>query len=113
MTTYQDIKDQMEVVVAKNDNIHMMTREDIFMYLAELVATSQLISDFIRDLDGEIIAVEEAAYRDNTGASVALIERIIKRKTAELVKDKNWANRQLTTLKDIRIGALAAQRSTE
>ena len=111
--TYQDIRDQISAALLKHRGVAMMNREQIFEYLAELVAISDQLIDFIRKLDRQIAETEKSTRERCDGCSAAMLAQQIKSNTSVFIADKDWANKQLAILKDLRITALAAQRTTE
>lgn len=113
MLTYQDIKELVEKTIEQGKGLYMMSRDDIFIYLANLVAVEEQIAEFLRNIETEINKVCEDLERQNPSISVAGLDRLTKKATAELVINKNWASRQMTIVRDIRITTLAAQRTAE
>ncbi len=114
MATYQELRAEMSLALAKNHSVAMMNREQIFEYLAELVLVSDSLTDFIREIDKSIHDIEiDTRTRLGGTCSAAMLNQQIKLNTSTLIADKDWANKQLALLKDLRITALAAQRTTE
>lgn len=113
MTTYQSIKKEIQTVLAQNKNLYMMNREQIFTFSAELMLISDELTEFIRDIDRSIADIEADTKEKCAGCSASMLAQTIKTNTSPLNADKDWANKQLALLKDLRITALAAQRTTE
>lgn len=113
MTTYQSIREDIKKALVKNKNLCMMTREQIFTFVAELTMISDDLTEFIREIDRNISDIEADTRARCHGCSAAMLTQTIKTNTAPLNADKDWANKQLALMKDLRITALAAQRTTE
>ena len=92
-----------------------MTREQLFDIIAELVFLSNELINFCRDLDGAIAKAEAEAFdmAASNKMNASLTALAVKRATAPFKADKEWAGKQNSLLTDIRIAALAAQRSAE
>lgn len=117
MISYPDIEIRIKDVTAKTSELAFMNKEQIFEVVAEIVAISDMLNNMIRDIDIKIseesIATTDAIRESGTKISASMIETIVKQNTAKLKADKEWADRQTKLLSELRMAALAAQRSAE
>lgn len=115
MISYQSIELRIKEVTDKTKDLAFMNKEQIFDMVAQIVAISDDLSTYIRQLDIKISEEEgkvlEKAQKYKMNASMARI--LLKQVTSSLNTDKDWANRQIQLLSEIRMAALAAQRSAE
>ena len=119
MTTYQDIELRIRTVADRTAELAFMNKEQIFEVIAEIVAISDILNNFIHDIDIEMGKIGDDMVRDNNTSSntfkmnASMMEIAIKQRTAKHKADKEWAGRQLTLLSELRMAALAAQRTAE
>ena len=115
MTTYLDIDIRIKNVAGKVSDLAFMNKDQIFDMLAEIVAISDDISTFIRDIDVQMMDIETGIveeYKDKK-VSAAMLDQLAKPKILPLKTDKKWAERQNSLLSEIRMAALAAARTLE
>lgn len=115
MRTYQDIEVDIRTLVMKSGEMAMMTREDLFNYVASLVAISDELNNFSRDMELQIANAEQAVHMQVAGTkcNASMLSLMIKNKTAPFKADKEWADKQVLLLRDLRIAALSAKRDGE
>lgn len=117
MSSYQDIEMRIREVSEKTTRLAFMTKEEIFEMVAEIVAISDMLNNMIRDIDIEIseVSLETTDLIRESGKkmSASMIDIIVKQNIAKLKADKEWADRQTKLLSELRMAALAAQRSSE
>lgn len=115
MTSFQDIEPQVKLVIEQSRSLYTMSREQIFLFLADVAAISDKINDTLRDIDIEIGQATSRVHDNLSGQKVtaALLECYTKNATAELVAQREWGKNQLSLMNSLRIAALAAQRSSE
>lgn len=115
MTTFQDIEPKMLDMASRMNELAMMNRDQIFEFIANIVALSDELNRFVRDLDLKVAQVEketfDMAVQHKMNASMATLA--VKQSTSAIKADKDWANKQIGLLSEMRIAALAAQRGTE
>lgn len=115
MTTYQSIEVRIREVSGKTGELAFMNKEQIFNVLSTIVAISDELSTFIRDLDLEISNTESKVVASAAGEKItaSMLSLKVKSAVAPLKADKEWAERQIDLLSELRMAALAAQRSAE
>lgn len=115
MTTYQDIEPKILEMVERTTKLAFMTREEIFDTISAIVALSDELNRYTRQLDLKIAEAERTAFDSalEKKLSAALTSQAVKQSTSALRADKDWANKQISLLSEIRIAALAAQRGAE
>lgn len=115
MRTYQDIEKDIRTVADQTAQMAFMNKEQIFAVLAMLISLSDELNSFMREIDLKIADAEKEARDSMKGQKItaSLLELMTKQYAAPLKADKAWADRQLNLLRDLRIAALAAQRSAE
>lgn len=115
MTTYQDIQPKIQMLTEQSKRLALMTRDEIFQLISELILLSDELNIFVRDLDLQIAKVENEAFEkaraEKMNASMATIA--MKNAVAPYKLDKEWATKQNSLLNELRIAALAAQRGAE
>ena len=89
----------------------MMNKEEIFFFISKLAFLSDELNNFMREMDIKISEAEVTLPSEKVSAS--MLSLILKQKTAPFKADKEWADRQISLLRDLRIAALSAQRSAE
>lgn len=115
MTTYQNIEPKILEMSAQMTKLAFMTREEIFEFIAMIVALSDELNRFVRDLDLQVANAEKEAFEAacTQHMSASLTSLAIKQATSTVKADKDWANKQIGLLSEMRIAALAAQRGAE
>lgn len=115
MTTYQDIQPKMMDVIQRSKSLAMMTRDELFSYVSELVELGDEINNFVRDIDLKIAQLEqEILERSRAEKMSATMAELQVRAVGKPYKaDQEWANKQAKLLSELRISALAAQRGAE
>lgn len=115
MTSYQNIEVKIKEVTDKTAQLAFMNKEQIFDVLAVIVTLSDELNNFIRDLDLEMSDVESKVVMGAVGEKItaSMLALRVKSSLAPLKADKEWAERQVTLLSELRMAALAAQRSAE
>lgn len=115
MTTYQNIEPRILDITKEMERISFMTRDEIFQFISLIVSISDELNRFIRDLDLKIAEVEKEAFNMacQNKLSASMTSMAIKQSTTAIKADKDWANKQVSLLSEIRIAALAAQRGAE
>lgn len=115
MTTFQDIEPRIMALVKQGRELAFMTREQIFDFVAELVALSDDINNRIRDIDVKTLVAEQEAIaatsQEKMSASMASL--LVKQASKKFKPDRDWLSKQAALLSDMRIAALAAQRGAE
>lgn len=115
MTTYQDIEPKILAMSEKMTKLSFMTRDEIFEFIAMIVALSDELNRFVRDLDLKVAETEKEAFEMacSQKLSASLTSQAVKQSTSTIKADKDWANKQIGLLSEMRIAALAAQRGAE
>lgn len=115
MSSYQNIELQIKEVTDKTAELAYMTKEQIFDMVATIVNISDQLNTLIRDLDLEMSEAETAVMNGAACEKItaSMLALRVKSATAPLKADKEWAERQITLLSELRMAALAAQRSAE
>lgn len=115
MTTYQNIEPRILELSKQMTSLAFMNRDEIFNFIATIVALSDELNRFVRDLDLKVAQIEQEAFEkavaNKMNASMATLA--VKQSTSVIKADKDWANKQIGLLSEMRIAALAAQRGTE
>lgn len=111
--TREEISAKIKTAIHDSDNLYMVPREDIFHFLASVTALSDEVSDFTLAIDEESIGIEKSIRSKASGVATSAVNAKVKEALLEYVMLKDWAKLQLSTLKDLRISALSAQRSAE
>ena len=93
--------------------LYTMNREQIFNFVAEITFVSDDLAEFIRDINRHISDIENDTRSRCQDCSASMLAQMIKTNTLPLMADKDWANRQLRLMDNLRITALAAQKTTE
>ena len=115
MNSYQNIELQIKEVTDKTAELAYMTKEQIFDMVATIVNISDQLNTYIRDLDLKISEAEGNVMSGAWGEKItaSMLSLRVKSATAPLKADKEWAERQVNLLSELRMAALAAQRSAE
>ena len=115
MTSYQNIEIRIKEVSSKTAQLAYMNKEQIFDMVAEIIDISDNLNNYIRDLDREISEAESNVMNRAFGEKItaSMLSLRVKSATASLKADKEWAERQVTLMSELRMAALAAQRSAE
>lgn len=115
MTSYQNIEVKIKDVTSKTAQLAFMNKEQIFDILAEIVNLSDELNTFIRDLDLQMSETESKVIMGAAGEKItaSMLSLRVKSSLAPLKADKEWAERQVSLLSELRMAALAAQRSAE
>lgn len=115
MRTYQEIESDINMVTQQTAQLAFMNKEQIYGIVAVLVSLSDELNNFIHENDLKMTEAESEvigrSYDQKMTAS--MLSMLVKEKTAPFKADKEWADRQVLLLRDLRIAALAAQRSAE
>lgn len=117
MRTYQDIEKDIQIVTEQTAQLAFMNKEQIYTVVAMLISLSDELNNFMHELDINIAKTEEKIHSEIANSdkklSASMISVMVKGATAAFKADKEWAERQVNLLRDLRIAALAAQRSAE
>ena len=115
MTTYQTIEPKILEMSDRKAKLAYMTRDEIFEFIATIVAISDELTRFVRDLDLKVAEAEKEAFESACAQKMnaSLTSLAIKQSTTTIKADKDWANKQIGLLSEMRIAALAAQRGAE
>ena len=117
MNSYQDIKKAIRTVLDASTALAFMNKEQIFAYIASLVAITNDINDFMYELETKRSEIEnravEEARMSGEKMTASKIETITKQSSIQIRAQKEWAENQAALVRDLRIAALAAQRSSE
>lgn len=115
MTTYQTIEPKILEMSEQMKRLAFMNRDEIFEFIATIVSLSDELNRFVRDLDLKTAQAEKEAFEMacSNKMNASLTSMAVKQSTSAIKADKDWANKQIGLLSEMRIAALAAQRGAE
>lgn len=115
MRTYQDIEEDVKMVTQQTSQLAFMNKEQIYGVVAFIVNLSDELNSFIHDTDIKIAETESEVHARmvDIKMTAAMLTMLVREKTAPLKADREWADRQILLLRDLRIAALASLRSAE
>lgn len=109
----QNIENDIKELLNKSKNLSFMSREEIFVFMADIAFISNQLASDIRAVDKAIINLERniKVREGSKGYTDAHLARMAKKEGAELLADKEWSKTQLGLLNNLRISALSAQKT--
>lgn len=112
---YQTLEKQIQAVSKQTASLAFMNREQIFEIIATLISLSDSLNNYVRKLDLEISQAEDEVINAPKEGKVnaSMLGILIKQKTSPYKANRDWAERQIAILRDLRIAALSAQRAAE